>query len=688
MPKKEDFPMPMAHGALWFQWMWILLAAAPLGAVLLFQWPRASTLWASIFGALGSLAGLGASLLILLGSGEPLRWTGQTALPFLTLDLRLDGLSAFFLLILSVVNLAVSIYTHGYAAHYEGRKPLAVLHFLTGTFVLSMAGVFAAHSYTLFFLLWETMSLLSFFLVVFEPEQKGTPQAGVLYLVMTHVGSAFLLVGLLILMALSGGQTMGPLAHPLSGLLRWGLFALFLVGFATKGGLVPLHVWLPYAHPAAPSSVSALMSGVMIKTAVYGMLRFLFDLLGPVDLWGGAILLGLGALSALTGVVYAYMDRNIKRMLAYSSIENLGLITLFLGAGALGLATDHPVAGALGLGAALLHTMNHALFKGMLFLGAGSVHMATHTKHMDDLGGLMGRMPRTGALTLLGGLALASIVPLNGFIGEWLGLQSLAILVLRGGPELGIPALLGATAVCLAGALAAGTIVKFLGVAFLGVPRTPSAANAREVPRSMWGAQALLGALCLLGGLFPGPFLGLVRRGLRPILSALWPVPIQEGVAFLWAPMTGELSSAWPLGALLLGGAVVAALIWGLWKTLRHPEIRRYGTWDCGYGTLSPRMQYSATGFANPMAIVLRMLFRPVRELSVTPGPSPYHPRSVRYTVHTERLFESHIYLPVMAQASRLSRIARVVIQTGSIHLYLIYIFVTVLALLLYARIA
>lgn len=679
--------MSITHGTLWFQWMWILLAVAPLGAVLLFQWPRASTLWASAFGVLGSLAGIGASLLTLLDPETALQWTFHTALPFLTLDLRLDALSAFFLLILSVVNLAVSVYIHGYAAHYAGRKPLGVLHFLTGTFVLSMAGVFAAHSYTLFFFLWETMSLLSFFLVVFEPEEKGTPQAGVLYLVMTHLGSAFLLVGLLILMALSGGQAMTPLATPLSGPLRWGLFALFLVGFATKGGLAPLHVWLPYAHPAAPSSVSALMSGVMIKTAVYGMLRFLFDLLGPVDFWGGAILLGLGALSALTGVAYAYMDRNIKRMLAYSSIENLGLITLFLGAGALGIATEHPVAGALGLGAALLHTLNHALFKSMLFLGAGSIHMATHTKLMDDLGGLMGRMPRTGVFTLLGGLALASIVPLNGFIGEWLGLQSLTILVLRSGPELGIPALLGATVVCLAGALAAGACVKFLGVTFLGVPRTPHAAEAREVPPSMWGSQAFLGILCLLGGLFPSPFLTLVRRGLRPVLATLWPVPVHGGIAFLWTPMTGELSSAWPLGALLLGGAAMAALLWGLWKTVRHPDIRRYGTWDCGYGKLSPRMQYSATGFSKPLGIVLRTLFRPVRELSVTPGPSPYHPQGLRYAVRTERLFESRIYLPVMAQASRLSRVARGAIQTGSIHLYLIYIFVTLLALLLYARI-
>ncbi|HQK24823.1 MAG TPA: proton-conducting transporter membrane subunit [Synergistaceae bacterium] len=680
--------MSMSHGDLWFQWMWIFLATAPLGALLLGQWPRASTLWASAFGALGSLAGIGASLIVLGGSGGGLRWTIDTALPFLTADICLDALAAFFLLLLSVVNLAVSIYIQGYAAHYAGRRPLGVLHFLTGTFVMAMAGVFVAHSYTLFFLLWEAMSLLSFFLVVFEPEERGTPQAGMFYLVMTHLGSAFLLVGLLGLMALSGGQGMTPLATPLTGPLRWGFFALFLVGFATKGGVAPLHVWLPYAHPAAPSSVSALMSGVMIKTAVYGMVRFFFDLLGPVGLGEGAVLMGLGGLSALTGVAYAYTDRNIKRMLAYSSIENMGIITLFLGTGAVAIATGHPGAGALGLGAALLHTLNHALFKGMLFLGAGSVHQATHTKHMDDLGGLMKTMPRTGALMLLGGLALASIVPMNGFIGEWLGLQSLAILVMRGGAALGIPALLGAATVCLAGALAAVAVVKFLGVAFLGVPRTRPAAEAQEVPPSMWGAQAFLGGMCLLGGLFPGPFLALVRRGLAPALTTPWPSPLAGGVAFLWAPMRGELSSAWPLGAIFLGAAAVVVLTWGLWKTIRHPEIRRYGTWDCGYGTLSPRMQYSARGFANPLVIVFRALFRPTRELSVVPGPSPYHPRGVRYTTRTERLFESRLYLPVMDRASRLSRLARGFIQTGSIHLYLVYIFVTLLALLLYARIA
>lgn len=679
--------MTATNVAFCFQWMWLLLSGAPLAAILLFQVPRTGTLVYAGTGALGSLAGIAAALGTLWGGHTPLRWTFETALPYLTLDFRLDGLSAFFLLLLSGLNFAVSIYSAGYSAHYDNRK-LPALHFLTGAFVLSMAGVFTAHTLTSFFLLWESMSLLSFFLVVFEPQQKGTPQAGILYLIMTHVGSAFLLMGLLLLLDLTGNPVMDPLPHAIAPAWRALLFVLFLIGFATKGGLVPLHVWLPYAHPAAPSSVSALMSGVMIKTAVYGMLRFLFDLLGPPDLWWGGTLLTLGGLSALIGVAYAYMDRNIKRMLAYSSIENMGLITLFLGIGALGWASGHPITATLGLGAALLHTLNHALFKGSLFLGAGSIHMATHTKHMDDLGGLMTRMPRTGTLMLLGGMALASIVPMNGFIGEWLGLQALATLILQGGPALGLPALLGATAVCLAGALAAGAVVKLLSIVFLGVPRTALAAEAREVPASMWGAQAVLGVFCLFGGMFPGPFFALTQRGLESVWHAPWPLPMKTGIAVLWAPLTGGLSSTWPLGALVLGGGAMAILAWSFRKMLRQITFRRYGTWDCGFHALTPRMQYSATGFSKPMAIVLRMLFRPVRELDAAPGPSPYHPQGLRYAVRTERVFEKWLYLPVMAYGSRFSRRTRGAIQTGSIHRYLAYIFITVLALLAYARLA
>jgi NADH:ubiquinone oxidoreductase subunit 5 (subunit L)/multisubunit Na+/H+ antiporter MnhA subunit len=464
------------------------------------------------------------------------------------------------------------------------------------------------------------------------------------------------------------------------------MFLFFLIGFAVKAGVVPVHIWLPYAHPAAPSNVSALMSGIMIKTAIYGLIRFVLCYLGIQQAWWGVLILCLGVVSAVLGVAYALMEHNIKRLLAFHSVENIGIILIGLGISYVAFYQGNGFLGGLALAASLLHTFNHTLFKGGLFLGAGSIQYATHTKDVEELGGLIKKMPVTAVMVLCFSLAISAIVPFNGFVSEWLTYQSLFSIIIPGQTGLNILSILSIAALAMSGALAAACFVKLFGISFLGKPRSEHSLNATEVPASMNFGMGILAAFCLAIGLFPMLFLKMIDRIVYSIAGTAVTGELQGGFLIAWYPVKAAGNSITPVEILIvtaiiiLAAAVVIRLVGG--KT----DERKYGTWDCGFYELTPRMQYSATGFTKPLRIVLRILYRPGRSLEVEEGDSAYFPASKKYSVWTEPVFEKYVYGPLLNVVKKFSHRIKSAIQTGSTHAYLVYIFAAVLVLMLYNR--
>ncbi len=628
---------------------------------------------------------IGSAMEILTGNGFTQIKLFESTLPFLSLEMRIDGLSALFLMILSILTICVSIYSMGYLSHYYNKRNVGLFHFLYITFILSMLFVFTSSNAVFFYISWEAMSLLSYFLVIFESERIENQRAGTLYIIMTHIGTAFLLIGFLISYSYTKSFDLFGSADAIPGPARNVIFILFLLGFGTKAGAIPVHIWLPYAHPAAPSNVSALMSGIMIKTAIYGFIRFLLDFLGVQEVWWGLLLIGLGIISAVLGVAYALMEGDIKRLLAYSSVENVGIILIGLGVSFTAFAQGNRLIGTLALIATLLHTVNHTFFKGGLFLGAGSVHYATGTKDMEKLGGLIKTMPVTAFLVLCFSLAISAIVPFNGFISEWLIYQSIFADIAPGQPGTNILFILAVAALGLAGGLAVACFVKFFGISFLAIPRSKTAANSKEVPATMNMGMGILAALCLAIGIFPLPVIRLIDSAVSDLTGRSVLDQLQGGFVFTWYSMdlagnpisTPEILLA--LAAFTLLALCIIRIFGG-----KYVE-RKYGTWDCGFEALNSRMQYTATGFSKPIKIVFRILFRPSRKTEVKGG-TKYYPDRIEYVVASESIFEKYVYLPAITRIRAFSRRAKFIVQTGKIHNYLLYIFVTILALMAYNR--
>jgi len=504
---------------------------------------------------------------------------------------------------------------------------------------------------------------------------------------MSHIGTAALILGFLLLFQASGSYAFTDfhaLGAKLSASRRGGVFLLFLFGFGIKAGLVPLHIWLPAAHPVAPSNVSALMSGVLIKTGVYGLIRVCFDFLGAPPQWWGVAVLGLGTVSAVLGVLFALMEHDLKRLLAYHSIENIGIILIGLGAALMLLHSSHPMLASLALIAGLYHTLNHACFKALLFLGAGAVLHATHTRNMEEMGGLAKRMQWTSAFFLLGAAAISALPPLNGFVSEWFTYQSL----LQGFGS--TPSLirlmfpLSGAMLALTSALAAACFVKAFGITFLAQPRSAHAREAREASLTMLLGQGLLVAVCVVLGLFPGILLKLldplthqlIGERLSQRLSLAGGLVLSSGAA-----QGGTVST---LGIVLMLVALLAVpiVLWALFA--RGARTRIAPTWDCGLRGLTPHMQYTATGFSKPLRMIFKALFRPRREVQREYDLSPYFATTLRFESHVEEVFQTRVYRPLKWLVLRFSRRSRA-LQAGSIQAYLIYIFLTLLALLLFA---
>ena len=586
-----------------------------------------------------------------------------------------DALSAFFLLLLGAVAAGISVFASGYLRPGEGTPPgLQCLHY--HVFLASMALVLVAADAYFFMVAWETMALASFFLVTSDHRHAEIRRAGYLYLLIAHLGAISILLCFGALQQGTGDytfETMRVLHHTPA----WAsaAFLLALAGFGAKAGIVPLHVWLPEAHPAAPSPVSALMSAVMLKTAVYGLLRVTLDLLGFPLWWWGVVALVVGLVSALGGIVFAAVQTDMKRLLAYSSIENIGLIVAGFGLTLIFRANGMGTLAALALTATLYHCLNHACFKALLFLCTGSVLHSTRERSLGKLGGLIHRMPWVAWCALVGTIAIAGLPPLNGFASEWLLLQ--AFLFTPGLPQAYLNMLVpvAAAVVALTAALSGYVMVKFYGVVFLGQPREEKLAQAHDAGAWERTGLAWLAAACVLLGLVPATVIGL----LDPITRALTGygmASLAQGWLYL-APIQPERASYSPL----LVAAVAALLVAVAWLSVRafyHGRARRAPPWDCGFPAQTSRMQDTAEGFGQPVRHVFEPFFRV--ELH---APSPFDARPAYRETHEDRVWH-WLYLPVARAVDRLTGLVTV-LQRGRISVYLTYSFATLLVLLLFA---
>lgn len=594
-----------------------------------------------------------------------------------------DPLALFFLGVIALVSLPSFLFSAGYlrAQFSRGRSLLATG--LTVFFVLSMAAVVASANLILFLFAWEFMSLVSYFLVVFEHEHEASVKAGMIYLVMTHVGTAFLLAAFLLLHAQAGTwdfEGIRAAAPAFTPALKNILFGLFLAGFGMKAGIVPLHIWLPYAHPQAPASVSSIMSGAMIKVAIYGLLRFIAGMLGVPSVWWGHVILVAAGISCLVGVIYALMEHDIKKLLAYHSVENIGIILLGIGAGMVFWSWGWGVLAAAAFAAGLYHTVNHAVFKGLLFLCSGSIQVATGTRDIEKLGGLIKRMPQTAASFLVGAMAISALPPLSGFVSEWLIFQ-VFFAGLRDASSGGKLFFAGMMA-CLAltSALAAACFVKAFGVAFLAMPRSRAAAEAREASLSMRSAMIFLAALTVALGLGAGlvwkMFCAVAASFLEPPASA-WSGLFSGSWDLIRFPGTDACLRT-PMIMLALGAGIAAVYLF-VRLTARKRVMTAGRTWDCGYYRLDHRTEYTATAFSKPFRIAFSFFLLPYRKTEKIRD-SFYHVKEFTYETATTPIFKRYLYDPMVRGLFKLAQYVKG-FQMGSIHWYLAYIFVTILIL-------
>jgi formate hydrogenlyase subunit 3/multisubunit Na+/H+ antiporter MnhD subunit len=605
----------------------VLLVLGPV-AVAMARSEAARPLTYGISGAVALLLGANAAS-VLLGFMPASSIVLPFGLPWLGAHFAFDSLSAFFLVVVNLGGATASLFAIGYGRHEHA--PGRVLPFYPVYLAAMNLVPLAADAFS-FLVAWEFMSLTSWALVIAQHREAENMRAGLVYLLMASFGTLSLLLAFGLLAGAGGGYTVAAmrLAHPDAGVAAVVLI-LVLIGAGSKAGLVPLHAWLPLAHPAAPSHVSALMSGVMTKLAVYIFIRFVFDLAGPPAWWWSLIVLALGGASAVLGVLYALMQRDLKRVLAYSTIENIGIVFTALGL-ALAFAASHmPAAAALATTAALLHVFNHALFKTLLFCGAGAVLAATGERDMETLGGLIKHMPHTSFLMLIGAMAISALPPLNGFASEWLTFQSVLLSpqLPSWALKLEVPAI-GAL-LALAAALAAACFVRVYGIVFLGRPRSEPARRAQEIDRFSLAAMGLLALGCLLAGIFPG----LLVDALRPVTIALTgtPLPPQASQAWLTLVPIADTRSSYNgllVFAFMLGSGGLAAFAI---HRLASDKWRRGPAWDCGFPDPSPTTQYSASGFAQPIRRVFGSLVFRAREHGVMPPPGSTAPARLTVTV-------------------------------------------------------
>ncbi len=611
-------------------------------------------------------------------------------LPGLPFNIRLDPLAGFFLIVIGLLAGYVSIYSIGYLRAYPGHRPVTPLVLFYLLFLAGMLMVVLADDAYFFLLSWELMAAASYFLVMYEDEKAENRRAAYIYLLVAHVGAIAILLSFGLMAGLgSGFDRFDGYTFDAMRTARlspgWGAAAFFLAffGFSAKAGVIPLHVWLPEAHPVAPSNVSALMSGVMLKTSIYGMVRVAFDLLRDFPWWWGGIVLAFGLLSAVLGVLYALMQHDLKRLLAYHSVENIGIILMGLGLAMIFTSFHFPALAALALVSALYHTLNHALFKGLLFMGAGAVIHATRERNMEEMGGLIHKLPWTAALFLVGCVSISGLPPFNGFVSEWLTFQAFLLSPALPHPLLRLLVPLGAALLALTGALAAACFVKAFGVTFLGTWRGHrKASQIHEVSPSMRLGMTLAAISCLGLGVLPTYVIG----WLDIIPERLFNGQIAASAGrfgWMWlTPYSYERASY--SGPVVFGGILAVVAITYLLLHVRGTAIRRAPLWDCGFERITPRMQYTATAFAMPLRRVFGFLFAIREQVEiVSPQNHPVMADRFNYRLRIRDRFWNWLYTPLADGAFIVARLVGK-LQQGRIQVYLLYSFVTLIVLLVF----
>jgi formate hydrogenlyase subunit 3/multisubunit Na+/H+ antiporter MnhD subunit len=648
----------------------LVLVASGVAALAASPRPRLALAVGSAGAALGSALGLVASLAAL--GAPPVALEAPWQVPNGALALGLDPLSALFAAAVFALGLACAVFGAGYMRAHA-RRPLGPFSLFFNLLLASMALLVAARQAVLFLVAWEVMTVASFLLVAFEHEEASVRRAARTYLVASHLGTAGLFAVFLVL-----GSAAGSLRFDAFAALRGGaalpaawLFVLAVAGFGTKAGLVPLHVWLPEAHPAAPSHVSALMSGVLVKMGIYGILRVL-TFLPPPAAWQGLLLAALGLAGAIVALALALGQRDLKRVLAYSTIENVGIIAFAAGSGLVGAALGSPLLAALGIAGALLHVWNHALMKGLAFLGAGGLVHGAGTRDLERMGGLLRRLPLTGGLLVLAAAALAGLPPLNGFVSEWLVYLGL----LRGSegawPSLALLAWLALAALAFVGALAAVVFARLLGIALLGAPRSAEAERAHEGGPLLAAPLALLGAANVAIALFP---VQAIRRVI-PAAAVVLSVPEAE-LASALSPAAAALSGPMRLGVVALL-ALAAALTLASRRMLSRRPVLASSTWGCGFSQESARVQYTAASFAElALGSAVPRALRPGVHAE---APEGVFPAGGRLALDGEDPARARVFAPAFVRvAGWFERLRR--FQQARLNLQLLYTVATILVL-------
>lgn len=651
--------MEMFLVAVGFYGIGVLTMLLPHGMQRAAHWLANS---AALFGS--AVCAYAAGLLLFGGvSPAPLTWGSYS--------LGCDGWSAVFLLLTGIAGVVTSLYALGYARGYEGSR-LRLLGGMWCLFIMSMVLVLLAGDAFSFLLFWEIMAVASFMLVNHESEKRATWNAAYQYLVMTSVGTAAIMIAFLLTGSASEGFSFAAMAkNTLDGSWQHLVFVCAFAGFALKAGLVPLHVWLPKAHPAAPSHVSALMSGVMLKIALYGFGRFMFSFLPAWNYWWCVVVLLAGVVSAFLGVLYAQMETDIKRVLAYSSVENMGVIFAAFGCGMLMKASSSFY--MLGFVAALVHAFNHSIMKVLMFMCAGSIMHGTGSKNLELFGGLARKMPYTAVFAFVGSLALAAIPLTNGFTGEWLVLQSFISLGTScAGQDIRLWTAVSFILLGFTGALALGCFVRFFGITFLGRARSEIVEHAHESDKFMLAAMGVASVLVVACGLYPLP---VVRAAL---LALGMPVALDAfGMNLAWAGV-GTAVCYKPL--LLLALLLVLGAV--LWLAVKDCFVVEDVTWNCGtYPT--QRQQYSATGFSKPVRRAFDYLLKPKRQVTYMRKEHAYFGRQLSYKLEIPDMITEKLYQPLQKHFVSISNFLRR-LQQGSVRLYVAYVMVAMMLVLVW----
>lgn len=649
----------------------IFLAA--LGALLTSANPKMCSLWSAAMAALAAGLGIIPCLSVLAG-GKDFFLNIPWEMPFGSFALHLDALAAFFLVPIFGLGLLTALFGSEYLLHSVGKTSHGASWFCFHALWASMILVVLAANGLLFMLAWELTVVSSFFLVVMGGDWHKKSHAGWIYLVASHLGAGFLVVLFLLLGRETGSLDFSSFsaaaALPVS--TRSILFLLAVIGFGTKAGFIPMHVWLPEAHPAAPSHVSALMSGVMIKTGIYGLVRILFLLGAPVWWWGMALLL-IGLSSGILGVLSAISQHDLKRLLAYHSVENIGIIAIGIGTGLLGLSCQNRLVAVMGFGGGLLHVINHAVFKGLLFLGAGAVLTKTGTRDIDSLGGLLKKMPWTGATFLVGCASISGLPPFNGFISEFLIFTGAFYAVIGGDTGLTAPGVLTILGLSLIGGLAAACFAKAFSIVFLGTPRSQAASQADEVGPAMKAPMVILALLCTLIALASPYLLEVLARvmGTHPQLAA------GTDFAAINALVLKPLMTV--SGCFMLLFALIAISFLLRRYLLSGRKTTTTTTWGCGYASPATVMQYTGSSFAQPLTSLFHSVLRTRSHFS---GVNGFFPQEAAFKSHTDDLFEVGLFAPLFRFIS--SVLHRYTwIQNGVVQLSVLLIAITLLVLLI-----